>query len=255
MRITIITALAVAMAMAAVFADGGVPLSDDDMKAEIVSFLSLPSRLCGRATIDFRNELKSRKLTNRPWFGGDTNRLARLICELAQTNDNRAARTMIRALGEYGTNAQLPFLYSCATNPVLGRTAVESVLRVEGVTSNSLAVVADYLTATNLFTRQQAYDRAICCAEFIREAMAPSVPAEQKERALLIARNFAANVNTSNSVVDKALLDADSTYRYSVRRLSVMRAAYPRCFNEYQTNYVANAISELVDYPESELPD
>ena len=44
-------------------------------------------------------------------------------------------------------------------------------------------------------------------------------------------------------------------YRYSVRRLSVMRAAYPRCFNEYQTNYVANAISELVDYPESELPD
>jgi hypothetical protein len=162
---------------------------------------------------------------------------------------------MIRALGEYGTNAQLPFLYSCATNPVLGRTAVESVLRVEGVTSNSLAVVADYLTATNLFTRQQAYDRAICCAEFIREATAPSVPAEQKERALLIARNFAANVNTSNSVVDKALLDADSTYRYSVRRLSVMRAAYPRCFNEYQTNYVANAISELVDYPESELPD
>ena len=123
------------------------------------------------------------------------------------------------------------------------------------MTSNSLAVVADYLTATNLFTRQQAYDRAICCAEFIREATAPSVPAEQKERALLIARNFAANVNTSNSVVDKALLDADSTYRYSVRRLSVMRAAYPRCFNEYQTNYVANAISELVDYPESELPD
>ena len=158
-------------------------------------------------------------------------------------------------LEKYATPAQLPFLYSCATNPVLGRTAVESVLRVEGVTSNSLAVVADYLTATNLFTRQQAYDRAICCAEFIREATAPSVPAEQKERALLIARNFAANVNTSNSVVDKALLDADSTYRYSVRRLSVMRAAYPRCFNEYQTNYVANAISELVDYPESELPD
>ena len=244
-----------AAAYAVAFADGTVPLSDDAMKEKIFSFVTLPSRLCGRATLDFWDELKSRKITNRSWFDGDTNRLARLICELAQTNDSKIATMMTRALGEYGTSAQLPFLYSCATNPVLGRTAVESVLRVEGVTSNSLAVVADYLTATNLFTRQQAYDRAICCAEFIREATAPSVPAEQKERALLIARNFAANVNTSNSVVDKALLDADSTYRYSVRRLSVMRAAYPRCFNEYQTNYVANAISELVDYPESELPD
>ena len=220
--------------------------TDEELRRDVLEFLT--TRCCGR--VEAR-----RVLTKEIRFDGDTNRLACILAEFAQTNDARIAELAMWQLGKYATPAQLPFLYSCATNPVLGRTAVESVLRVEGVTSNSLAVVADYLTATNLFTRQQAYDRAICCAEFIREATAPSVPAEQKERALLIARNFAANVNTSNSVVDKALLDADSTYRYSVRRLSVMRAAYPRCFNEYQTNYVANAISELVDYPESELPD
>ncbi len=37
---------------------------------------TLPSRLCGRATLDFRDELKSRKITNRSWFDGDINRLA-----------------------------------------------------------------------------------------------------------------------------------------------------------------------------------
>lgn len=32
-------------------------------------------------------------------------------------------------------------------------------------------------------------------------------------------------------------------------------AAYPRCFNEYQTNYVANVIYELLNYPEMNLSD
>ena len=68
---------------AGAFADGAEPLSDDAMKEKIVSFVTLPSRLCGRATLDFRDELKSRKITNRSWFDGNTNRLARLICELA----------------------------------------------------------------------------------------------------------------------------------------------------------------------------
>ena len=136
-----IFAMLSAAACAGAVADGAVPLSDDAMKEKIFSFVTLPSRLCGRATLDFWDELKSRKITNRSWFDGDTNRLARLICELAQTNDSKIATMMTRALGEYGTPAQLPFLYSCATNPVLGRTAVESVLRVEGVTSNSIVAV------------------------------------------------------------------------------------------------------------------
>lgn len=38
-------------------------------------------------------------------------------------------------------------------------------------------------------------------------------------------------------------------------RLARILAAYPRCFNEYQTNYVTNAINELVAYPEANLPD
>lgn len=56
-------------------------------------------------------------------------------------------------------------------------------------------------------------------------------------------------------MIDTALVQADTTYRYSKRRLSDLRAAYPRSFNEYQTTYVTNAINELVSYPEADLPD
>ena len=70
-----------------------------------------------------------------------------------------------------------------------------------------------------------------------------------------MALNYAQNVSTMHMSLDKALLDVDSSYRYSKRRLSVMRAAQNRCWNELLTNYVTNAINELVAYPESELPD
>ena len=63
---------------------------------------------------------------------GDTNRFARLLCELAQTNDVRIADRMIRCLGRHGTTAQLPFLYSMATNEQHGVSAVKSILAVGG---------------------------------------------------------------------------------------------------------------------------
>ena len=253
-KMTLIGVLLLAAALAgAALSDGA--LSDAEEKERILNFVMLPSRLCGRATIDFRRELSERKLTNRAWFDGDTNRLARLICELAQTNNAGIASMMVDSLVEYGTPAQLPFLYSCATNPAVANRAVNAVLRIEGVTSNSVAMMQSYLSFTNSITRQQAYDRAIAGKEFLACLQNSSVGTELKGSALQMVREFAADINTSNSIVDEALVAADSTYRYSKRRLAVMRSAYPRCFNEYQTNYVTNAINELVAYPEANLSD
>ena len=95
---------------------------------------------------------------------GDTNRFARLLCELAQTNDVRIADRMIRCLGRHGTSAQLPFLYSMATNEQHGATAVKSILRLEGVTSNSSDVTGMYLSMTNIIQR----DRSEICSFFFR---------------------------------------------------------------------------------------
>ena len=248
-----LSVLAGIFALAAARGDGA--LTDDEVKERIVKFVTLPGMLCGRATVDFRKELRTRKLTNRPWFDGDTNRLARLICELAQTNDVKVAGMMVRTLGEYGTPAQLPFLYTCATNPVYGNRAVKAVLRIEGVTSNSVEMLHSYLTFTNSITRQQAYNRAVVCTDFLDCLRDSCAVLSLKEWTYQVVRSFAADINTSNSIVDQALIVSDDTYRYSKRRLAVMRAAYPRCFNEYQTNYVTNAINELVAYPEANLPE
>lgn len=223
----------------------GETLTDDEVRQDVQKFLT--TYYCGNYGIPV--------LTKEVRFGGDTNRLARILAECAQTNDERVVESALEQLVKYGTFEQLPFLYSCVTNSNIGDKAIKSILRIEGITSNSVAAVRSYLSFTNAITRQQAYDRAIASRQFLSAMQNSAASTELKAAGFRVVRAFAADINTSNSVVDEALIAADDTYRYSKRRLAVMRAAYPRCFNEYQTNYVTNAINELVAYPEANLPD
>ena len=223
----------------------GETLTDDEVRQDVQKFLT--TYYCGNYGIPV--------LTKEVRFGGDTNRLARILAECAQTNDERVVESALEQLVKYGTFEQLPFLYSCVTNSNIGDKAIKSILRIEGITSNSVAAVRSYLSFTNAITRQQAYDRAIASRQFLGAMQNSAASTELKAAGFRAGRAFAADINTSNSVVDEALIAADDTYRYSKRRLAVMRAAYPRCFNEYQTNYVTNAINELVAYPEANLPD
>ena len=182
---------------------------------------------------------------------GDTNRFARLLCELAQTNDVRIADRMIRCLGRHGTTAQLPFLYSMATNEQHGATAVKSILRLEGVTSNSVAVAGAYLSMTNVDFEY----RADACKALLRAAVPSCVTTGICQMARECALRYARSANRYVMDVDAVFIETDSTYRNSKRRLAVLRSAYGLGVSQYQIAYVTNAINELVAYPEADLPE
>ena len=182
---------------------------------------------------------------------GDTNRFARLLCELAQTNDVRIADRMIRCLGRHGTTAQLPFLYSMATNEQHGATAVKSILRLEGVTSNSVAVAGAYLSMTNVDFEY----RADACKALLRAAVPSCVTTGICQMARECALRYARSANRYVMDVDAVFIETDSTYRNSKRRLAVLRSAYGLGVSQYQISYVTNAINELVAYPEADLPE
>ena len=55
--------------------------------------------------------------------------------------------------------------------------------------------------------------------------------------------------------LDRLIISADSSYRQSKRRLSVLRGVLGNGVDEYDIFYVTNAINELVAYPEENLPD
>ena len=239
------------LALLPIFSCFGGEQSDEAVRQGVIKFL-MPR--CGGGNVE-GDEPPDPELTEYFGPGVDTNRLARILVEVAQTNNAWYSEMAMRELAKYGSAEQLPFLYSCATNPAIGDLAVRAAVRIEGITSNSVAILRDYLSFTNTVTRSQAYDRAQTSRYFLERLQGGSVLPDVRNATFQVVQSFAADINTSNSIVDEALVAADGTYRHSKRRLAVLRAAYPRCFNEYQTNYVTNAINELVAYPEADLPD
>ena len=186
--------------------------------------------------------------------GCDTNRYARILRELAVENTNET-EWAIASLGTYKTNESLPFLYSYATNAVYGAKALKAVFAIEGVTSNSIPVVQGYLSLTNEAVIVER-GGATVCAELIRRAKQDGVDVDCRRNALSIANTFATEVNRNYYWLDHLLLLDDDSYRYSKRRLHVLRNAdLQRCPYPFQVNYVTNAINELVAYPEANLPD
>ena len=182
---------------------------------------------------------------------GDTNRFARILCELAQTNHVRIADRMIRCLGRHGTTAQLPFLYSMATNEQHGASAVKSVLRLEGVSSNSVMVTGLYLSMTNVTQR----DRSDICGFFFNLTKTSYVPDALKQFGENVALRYAGTANLYFQRMDESMIRTEPSYRQSRRRLEVLRAVHRLGVSAYQINYVTNAINELVAYPEADLPE
>lgn len=187
----------------------------------------------------------------RELCGEDTNRFARLLCELAHTNDSWIAGGMIRSLGGYGTSEQLPFLYSQVSNTAYGADAVRSILRIEGVTSNSVAIVDSYLSNTNIYPRE----RSELCGMFFANVMSTNLSSELRRSVEEVSLRYARSSNMYFRRMDRAMTVACPSYENSKRRLAVLRSVYQLGVSEYQIAYVTNAINELVAYPEADLPE
>ena len=205
--------------------------------------------------------------------GCDTNRYARVLCELAGENTNQTRRA-IALLGVYKTPQSLPFLYSYATNAEYGAHAMEAIFAVEGVTSNSLSAARDYLFLTNKFSFAGIDERSDTCVKLLTRVNNDPVLAEFRLEILGLATNFLQNVELMPNVLDGTLCGQYEGFRFSRGRLSMLRSARQRVTQEladitgndpeasgkihcytFQTNYLSTSINELVAYPEANLLD
>ena len=229
-----------------------IALASGVATSEEVSDDKIKSMIVGSECYIDNSRASERMFKNaRRRCGDDTNRFARILCELAQTSDVHIADRMISRLGLHGTAAQLPFLYSMATNEQHGATAVKSILRLEGVTSNSLAMVSQYLSMTNVIQR----DRSSTCDFFFNVVKNSSASSSLKQSGERVALQYARTANLYFRRMDEAMIRTEPAYRLSKRRLGVLRSVYSLGVSPFQINYVTNAINELVAYPEADLPE
>ena len=185
--------------------------------------------------------------------GGNSNRVVSLmkqmIVEGAQSDG--ATGFYLSEIGKYGTNADLPFLYQRVSETNFCEVATEAILKIEGLTTNSLM----RLTTLIPDERPGAWDGVYAWLRLIEAAKKISDMSTIKALALSNAVMYASRQTESVDSLDRCLMKTDPTYRKSRRRLSVLRSISGLGANECQTNYVAQAIRELEANPEADLPE
>ena len=219
--------------------------SDEEVKKDIIFYIQ-PK--CSQS----RNDIK---LVDTNYINGDTNRLLRLLSELVATNDEWICTRSMWQYSKYATKSELPFLYSCATNSMCGDRALNTIISLDGISSNLLQTVGQYFSITNGFSVDDDANRSRFAEDLLKRVYRTESLFSYREQVFNMTREFALNVNLMHVSVDKALMRADPTYENSKRRLNVMRGARERCISDFLTNYVTNVINKLEIYPEENLPD
>ena len=210
-------------------------LSDNEIKQKIIRFIA---PVCAESMIDG-------ELIDTYYINGNTNRLLRILSDMVKTNDEWICTQTMFEYSKYATKSELPFLYSCATNWFRGEYAMSAILRIEGVTTNSLSVMENFLSLTNVTSSGLQRRDEICC-DFIRHEWARTTEEDELRKSVKdVVYKYAAHDNQCHEWLDKALMKGDDTYRYSQRRLNVFTSITNRWINPYSYNYVTNAIKEL----------
>ena len=220
-------------------------VSDEEVKKDIIFYIQ-PK--CSQS----RNDTK---LVDTYFINGNTNRLLRLLSDLIKTNDEWICTRSMWQYGKYATKSELPFLYSCATNSMCGDRALNTIISLDGISSNLLQTVGQYFSITNGFSVDDDANRSRFAEDLLKRVYRTEALLPYREQVFNMTREFALNVNLMHVSVDKALMRVDPTYENSKRRLNVMRGAKERCISDFLTNYVTNVINKLEIYPEENLPD
>ena len=219
--------------------------TDREIRSKIVRYIS---PVCAES-------LPSVPLVDTYYIKGDTNRLLRLLSELIQTNDEWYCSRSMTQYGKYAGESELPFLYSCVTNPLCGHCALKSIFRIEGVSTNSLLVLGQYLSLPNKGVGRLHLERYYLCRFLIDDFFWNEKYSQYRSSLKRLLFDFAQGENTKHVNMDRLLIRIDNQYEFSKRRLALMRDIWTRGINEMQTNYVEGVIKELEKYPEENLAD
>lgn len=185
--------------------------------------------------------------------GGNTNRVVSLMKQLIVEGgeDVQTDKFYISEIGKYGTSSDLPFLYQKVTTADYCASATEAILRIEGLTTNSLTQIMSSLPDSPRGNKKSAY--AWCRILDVVTKCPSGEPI--RTFALSNAVQFVSRQTESADWLDRGLIRIEPPYRMSKRRLAALRSVQSLGVGEWQTNYIAQAIRELEAYPEANLPE
>lgn len=179
----------------------------------------------------------------------DTNRFVRLVKELVPSAKGTTKYNLFNEVGWHGGVSDLPYLQGYLTDAELAAPAARGIMRICGVTTNSIDCVNGLLCMTNM--SQDV--RSEVCGDLFWSVCDRVVPSDVREYGVSNALVYAKTANRSFENMDWRMCAADHRYKYSRERLAVLRSVQDPMAHPSLYQYITNSIRELVEYPESDL--
>lgn len=221
------------------------------------------SSLCDEVLAEMRNSRKdvhgdsswARRLFVN--LGSDSNR----VCQVAEGVYARSANKMdqedaLLLINRYGSLNQRPFIESCVTNVACGRYAMRVLTKVEGVTSNSVVQLERFRSSIADESQMGEFtvDRAGAVSDLLFAASKiDNLPLRNHIGAY--AWSCLSAETNQVATIDSMLAFCDPSYKWSRRRLNVLRQAYAQTTIEAMRACLNARIQELEAYPEANLPE
>ena len=190
--------------------------------------------------------------------GGDSNRFARVgkrMCEL-YPKEEAAVAFGLRLIGGYGTTNDLPYLERYVTNELVGADAARSIERI-GFNEYALEQLRRYHSVTNVALDLSYFlSRKNCLLENILIDVSRMNPRPSAWTNLFeYSYNYISNNVKSVDRVDRRMLELRPEYRFTKRRLALMRWVLQNTEHPFYRAETQKVIDEMVAYPEANLPE
>lgn len=179
----------------------------------------------------------------------DTNRFVRLVKELVPSAKGTTKYNLFNEVGWHGGVSDLPYLQGYLTDEELAVPAARGIMRICGVTTNSIDCVNGLLCMTNM--SQDV--RSEVCADLFWTMCGQGGSSGVREYGVSNVLVYAKTANQSFEHMDWRMCAADHRYKYSHERLAVLRSVKDPMAHPSLYQYITNSIRELVEYPESNL--
>lgn len=181
--------------------------------------------------------------------GWDTNRFIRLVKELIPSATGTTKYNLFNEVGWHGGVGELPYLQGFLSDTELAAPAARGIMRICGVTSNSIDCVNGLLCMTNM----PQTVRSEVCGDLFWTVCGHGVSSGVREYGVSNALVYAKTANRSFENMDWRMCVAAPEYKYSHERLAVLRSVKDPMAHPSIYQYITNSIRELVEYPESNL--
>ena len=207
------------------------PMTHEAIKA---AFLSATAPICDHDAYQRRYQ-RAVALCN-----GDNALFSRIAKEIAAEHPDRIPWAMC-VLAGHGSANDVPFLAGYTNDVEHAAMAAASIVAIEGVTSNSIAI-ADSVMNMKL---EDNHDRYVICSAITHRAKADGADPASRRLAVSTLMEYARSIPMTAFWADGFLLSLDPAYETSEGRKALLREVAARRVNDYQVDYATNALKKI----------